>query len=61
MKKANKETLLFKKSVITELDLIFMNEIVGGGDTNNGQTTLICGDCVLVPGPIRNLTKFQAN
>ncbi|UUC46202.1 hypothetical protein [Flavobacterium cerinum] len=59
MKNANNNTLHFKKNDVTELDMEFMYHIAGGGDTNNEQTTLICGDCILLPGPIRNITKFQ--
>ncbi|MEO4003933.1 class I lanthipeptide [Flavobacterium sp. CAU 1735] len=59
MKKATNSKLHFKKNDIAELSQVTMRQIAGGGDTNNGQTTLICGDCILVPGPIRNITKLQ--
>lgn len=59
MKKADQNKLHFKKSDIAELSQTTMRQIAGGGDTLNEQTTLICGDCILVPGPIRNLTKLQ--
>ncbi|THF49545.1 hypothetical protein E6C50_12420 [Flavobacterium supellecticarium] len=60
MKKADPNKLHFKKSDITELNQSTMRQIAGGGDTINEQTTLICGDCILVPGPIRNITKLQS-
>ncbi|HRB71781.1 class I lanthipeptide [Flavobacterium sp. WV_118_3] len=59
MKKADQNKLHFKKNDITELNQSTMRQIAGGGDTINEQTTLICGDCILVPGPIRNITKLQ--
>ncbi|WP_286911981.1 hypothetical protein [Flavobacterium sp. UBA4197] len=45
-----------------ELDLASMRSVVGGGTTvidAGEQTTIICGDCIPLPGPIRNITKLQ--
>ncbi|WP_417291540.1 class I lanthipeptide [Corallibacter sp.] len=57
MKTQSKE-LNFNKSSIVELQNSELLKVNGGTDTtNNEQTTLVCGDCILVPTTIRQLTK----
>lgn len=61
MKKETKSVLTFKKSSVAELDQTAMRNVVGGGTTViEEQTTIICGDCIPVPGPIRTIIKLNA-
>jgi len=58
MKTQNKNNLRFGKSSIVELQHLDLLKINGGAPTTDGdQTTFACGDCILVPTSIRNITK----
>lgn len=56
--KTQTQKLSLKKVSLVELTNERLNNVKGGGTTDgNEQTTLVCGDCILVPTSIRNITK----
>ncbi|WP_156133160.1 class I lanthipeptide [Lacinutrix sp. Hel_I_90] len=57
--KTQTQKLSLKKVSLVELSSETLNNVKGGGTTTDGneQTTLVCGDCILVPTSIRNITK----
>ncbi|UUC46206.1 class I lanthipeptide [Flavobacterium cerinum] len=58
MKTAKNNKLSFERNVIAELDLNAMKSIMGGADTNDGPTTFICGDCVVVTRQLGHLNHL---
>lgn len=58
MKTKNTNKLSFERSAIAELDLKAMKSIMGGGDTNDGPTTFVCGDCVVVTRQLGHLNNL---
>ena len=60
MKTQNTNKLAFGKSSVVELQNVELLKVNGGVPTTDGggeQTTIVCGDCILVPTSIRNITK----
>ena len=58
MKTQNTNKLAFGKNSVVELQNLDLLKVKGGGPTTEGeQTTFVCGDCILVPTSIRNITK----
>lgn len=56
--KTQTQKLSLKKVSLVELSSEILNNVKGGGTTDgNEQTTYVCGDCILVPTSIRNITK----
>ncbi|MBN9283333.1 MULTISPECIES: class I lanthipeptide [Flavobacterium] len=58
MKTQETNKLAFKRNAIVELDMTAMRKIAGGADTNDGPTTFICGDCVVVTRQLGHLNQF---
>jgi len=55
--KTQAKKLSLNKSTLVELTNESLLQVNGGDDTGNGQTTFMCGDCILVPTEIRTITK----